>query len=246
MLLDTHFHLDFLPADQRASVLSLPGISVVPQTVLPSTFGEVATYDRASLGFHPWWVGEDHEVELARFATHLPSTTFIGEIGLDFAPRHQGTAELQVAVLTHILELLRADGRDFVMSIHAVRAASTVLDLLEQAEMPGTPVFHWFSGSSDELTRLIDLGGYISINPRMLETKRGRAYARQVPAARLLLETDLPAQTSTADGDVGQQVADAVTRALAETLGTLVELRDDEVRDQIEMNQRRLYGDPAS
>ena len=52
--------------------------------------------------------------------------------------------------------------------------------------------FHWFSGTSDELTRVIRSGCFVSVNPRMLETKRGRAYAQAIPEDRLLLETDMP------------------------------------------------------
>lgn len=83
-----------------------------------------------------------------------------------------------------------------LLSIHAVNAAGDVLDALQAA---GTLVrhqviFHWFSGSSDDLQRALRAGCFFSVGPRMLASRRGREYARQIPLNRLLLETDMPAR----------------------------------------------------
>ena len=81
-----------------------------------------------------------------------------------------------------------------MISIHAVRSATAVLDVLERrhATRSSACILHWFSGSSQELARARELGCHFSVNPNMLATKRGRAYVRQIPPNRLLLETDLP------------------------------------------------------
>lgn len=83
-----------------------------------------------------------------------------------------------------------------LLSIHAVNAAGDVLDALQAA---GTlarhqAIFHWFSGSSDDLQRALHAGCFFSVGPRMLASRRGREYARQIPLDRLLLETDMPAR----------------------------------------------------
>ena len=52
----------------------------------------------------------------------------------------------------------------------------------------------WFSGASDDLHRAIKLGCFFSVGPRMLASRRGREYARQIPVSQLLLETDMPAR----------------------------------------------------
>ena len=57
-------------------------------------------------------------------------------------------------------------------------------------------IFHWFSGSSAQLKRARDLGCFFSVNAFMLQTKRGREYAKAIPLDRLLIETDLPEETS--------------------------------------------------
>ena len=43
-----------------------------------------------------------------------------------------------------------------------------------------------------QLKKAIELGGYFSINPRMLKTKSGLEVINTVPIERMLLETDAP------------------------------------------------------
>lgn len=175
------------------------------------------------LGAHPWWIadGRAGDTELERFCALAPSAPYIGEIGLDFAgPRDTGESRaLQTAAFSRILAACNeeppanrdprenlsscerpaasaSETREKLISIHAVNAAGAVLDLLEQA---GTlarhhVVFHWFSGTSDDLARAVRAGCFFSVGPRMLASRRGREYARQIPLDRLLLETDMPSR----------------------------------------------------
>lgn len=83
-----------------------------------------------------------------------------------------------------------------LISIHAINAAAAALDALEQASTFALHrvIFHWFSGTSDDLHRAVKLGCLFSVGPRMLASRRGREYARQIPLGQLLLETDMPAR----------------------------------------------------
>ncbi|MEJ6013172.1 TatD family hydrolase [Corynebacterium sp. H127] len=232
MLLDTHLHLDFVPASQRTTLLAElaeSDVQVVAQTVLPSEF-QVQPGTLPSLGFHPWWVGPTFEEELETFANNLPQTRCIGEIGLDFSPRRVESAPLQLEALRRIFAFLK--DRPYVLSIHAVRAATEVLDMLPDNVIP---VFHRFSGTSDELTRLMQIGGYFSVHPSVLEGKKGRAYVKQVPENRLLLESDLPASTSAV-----VSAGDVVT-SLRGTLETLSELRGQDMAPVIKQTQQEVY-----
>ncbi|MEJ5998183.1 TatD family hydrolase [Corynebacterium sp. H130] len=230
MLLDTHYHLDFLSSPSEFVKLAPP---VIAQTVLPSSFKPGPWQ---SLGYHPWWVGADFKHELALFDEHLPSTRLIGEIGMDFSPKRIGNSDLQERVFTHIVGALDSS---HVMSIHAVKSVSAVLDLL--TDCPATPIIHWFSGNSDELTRLMRIGGFISVNPRMLESKRGRAFVKQVPENRILLETDLP----TSDELTMAEQAELASRTLHCTVEKLSALRGYDMLAAIEANQLHLYGPRA-
>lgn len=264
MLLDTHFHYDFLPPQQRQAfwaALGAQNIQLVAQTILPSAYrqlkAEEAGQDSAcrpllSLGFHPWWMTSEQQVaaELEIFEAELKGTRFIGEIGLDFLPRRLETspAGLQLEALRALLQAVqqatgtRQDQGPYLLSIHSVRAVSALLELLEELALPNSPivpVFHRFGGSSQELTRLIRLGGYLSVHPQMLETKRGRAYIRQLPADRLLLETDLPPSPSP-DFSV-QELADQVAGCLEQLLAGISAERGQDFRPQLAENQGRLY-----
>lgn len=203
---------------------------------------------RLSVGFHPWNIGQDYKRELDVFAQALTRTRFVGEVGLDYVPRRlqQVPAETQAEVFRRILDILssqRADG-PYVVSIHAVRSASQVCDALEATDTSGmVPIFHRFGGTSDELTRLIRQGCYISVNPAMLATKRGRAYVTQVPADRLLLETDLP--ESNERGDLGKTHARELIETLNATVNRLATLRHqdpDELAASIMRTAQQLYG----
>lgn len=167
--------------------------------------------------------GNATRAQLETPAENITHTQFIGEVGLDFAgARGEGEARArQVAAFERALAACAGSAR--VISLHAVRSAGAVLDALERSSAleQHTCVFHWFSGTSDELTRAARTGCFFSIGPRMLATKRGRAYARAVPADHLLLETDLPARA-------GEPWSAAAWRAELEgALGALAEARGE-------------------
>ena len=238
-LIDTHFHYDFLPSATRECFkagIAQEGVEIIAQTVRPSGFVELERENlpMVAVGYHPWYIDGNYERELEIFREALPRTRFVGEIGLDFAPRRLDDvpAETQIHVLTSILDAVRSSNQSHILSIHTVRSADAVLDLLEQdldsnsGSTSGknfVPIFHRFGGTSDELTRLIRAGGYISVNPLMLRTKRGRAYVSQVPVDRLLLETDLPREPGS--GDAVEVVSAEVVAALRDTVAEVATLR---------------------
>lgn len=214
-----------------ASAGDLRGIRAFSSTVAPSGYlravrllgacGNV----RVGLGMHPWWVadGSVGEDEIRLFEERSVDSRFIGEVGLDFASRWAKARDAQVAAFARALDACSGGGK--VVSIHAVRSASTVLDMLEARGSCGKNacMMHWFSGTSDELARAIRLGCYFSVNPRMMMTKRGRAYVRAMPVGRLLLETDMPTDEG-APYSVGEWERD-----LRGVLATIAEERREDV-----------------
>lgn len=256
-LIDTHFHYDFLPQASRErfkAEIAREGVEIIAQTVRPSGFVELGRENlpMVAVGYHPWYIDDNYERELEIFREALPRIRFVGEIGLDFAPRRLDDvpAETQIHVLTSIIDAVRASNQSHILSIHTVRSAGVVLDLLEprmdseSGQASGenfVPIFHRFGGTSDELTRLIRAGGYISVNPLMLRTKRGRAYVAQVPVDRLLLETDLPREPGS--GDAAEVVAAEVITALRETVADVASLRkmdESELTDALANNAKTL------
>ena len=153
------------------------------------------------IGLHPWWLADERcgIAEINLLCEVAAQERFIGEVGLDFSARFAGSEPLQIQAFDRLCDALvqhPLTGR--VISIHAVRSAGTVLNVLESHGLlipnSDSPViiFHWFSGTSDELVRARNAGCYFSVNERMLTTKCGHEYARQIPLGHLLLETDAP------------------------------------------------------
>ncbi len=154
------------------------------------------------LGLHPWRVSADADIAHAQVdgvLQLLSDAWLIGEVGLDFSPKHVRTRDNQLAAFRAIAQAAVRCGaahgarvRPRVLSIHAVQAAGEALEILQEAGCfdACTCIFHWFSGTSDQLVAARRAGCYFSIGPRALATKRGRAYAAQLPAHRVLHESD--------------------------------------------------------
>ena len=206
--IDTHCHLGLMAnAEEVAAQLDQAGLAVFDCGVDPRGFDAARARAQrhkgivAGVGLHPWWIADSRcgATEAELLCNIVAHERFIGEVGLDFSPRFVESTETQAAAFAKLCVALAGNpmtGR--VVSIHAVRSADTVLDILESHGLleagPDFPViiFHWFSGTSDEFVRARNEGCFFSINERMLATKRGREYARQVPEGQLLLETDYP------------------------------------------------------
>lgn len=233
---DTHCHLDLtLSPDAAASESAALGLGLFDCGVDPRDFSAANERARrhpgiiAGIGLHPWWLADGRcgAAEVNLLCELASRERYIGEVGLDFSARFAGSEPLQIQALIRLCDALvqhPLTGR--VISIHAVRSAGAVLDVLESngllAPNPDSPaiIFHWFSGTSDELVRTRNAGCYFSVNERMLASKRGREYARQIPLDRLLLETDAPAEPNT------ETNAQSLIRSLAWTSERIASLKN--------------------
>jgi TatD DNase family protein len=217
-LVDFHCHLDLYPdfenvikESERAGVYTL-AVTTTPRAWRRNY--ELTTglqYVRPALGFHPQLVGKNTAQELKLWEQLLPQAKYIGEVGLDAGPDYFRTLDEQKKVLERILSLCAAAGGK-VLSVHAVRSVSSILDMIE-ALLPhdrGVVVFHWFSGTPAQARRAVDLGCYFSINAPMLYSGRNEALIR-------LTETDGP---FTRNGDKPARPKD-----IAQTIDALSKLR---------------------
>lgn len=212
-LFDAHCHLDLMARpDAVADEATALGLVLFDCGVDPHDFARAKkracgrSNIFAGIGLHPWWLADGRcgPAEVNLLCEVAAQERYIGEVGLDFSARFAGSEPLQIQALDRLCDaLVQSPLAGRVVSIHAVRSAGTVLDILESHGLltpsPDSPaiIFHWFSGTSDELARARNAGCYFSVNERMLATKRGREYARQIPLDRLLLETDAPAESNT-------------------------------------------------
>ena len=185
------------------------------------------------VGLHPWWLADGRcgPAEVNLLCEVADQERYIGEVGLDFSARFAGSEPLQIQAFDQLCKAIVQHplaGR--VISIHAVRSAGTVLDALESYGLltpsPNSPaiIFHWFSGTSNEFVRARNAGCYFSVNERMLATKRGREYARQIPLDRLLLETDAPAEPNI------ETSAQSLIRSLTRTSERIASLKKCDIK----------------
>lgn len=149
---------------------------------------------KIGLGFHPWSVGTDSDQDqLLIFEKHFPEAKYIGEIGLDFSTNHIDKKDQQLAIFYSICKLL-GQAKDKVVSIHAVKSTSTVMEILKKtgADKNNIIIFHWFSGSHEELSQALKSGYYFSVGPKMLGTEKGYELIKDIPENKMFIETDLP------------------------------------------------------
>ncbi len=127
------------------------------------------------------------------FEKHLPETKFVGEVGLDFSDNHIHTKEQQLAIFYSICKLL-SETSGKVVSVHAVKSTSTVMEIIKKtgADKNNLIIFHWVSGSHEELKAALKAGYYFSVGPKMLGTEKGADLISAIPEDRMFLETDLP------------------------------------------------------
>jgi TatD DNase family protein len=198
-LVDFHCHLDLYPdlefavkEAEEACVYTL-AVTTTPKA-WPRNFeiSRLTRHVRAGLGLHPQLVAERH-AEIALWETYLPQTRYVGEVGLDAGPQYYRSFDLQKQVFEHILkQCAKAGGK--ILSVHSVRAATPVLDLIETylPSSQGHVVLHWFTGSKAEARRAAELGCYFSVNATMMIKEKGRDLVATLPLERLLTETDGP------------------------------------------------------
>jgi TatD DNase family protein len=206
---DFHCHLDLcqnMAAEyarcEAARCLTLAVTTTPKAFARNAEMARTKRFVHAALGMHPQLVAQ-RASELSLFEELAPSTRYIGEVGLDAGRRFYPSFERQKLVFERVMALCARLG-DKVISIHSVRTAKQVLDVIEKtgAHRTCVPVLHWFNASGAEIRRALELGCCFSVNEQMLLAPRGRNLLETIPIEQLLTETDAPFQSDKAPGDV--------------------------------------------
>jgi TatD DNase family protein len=245
---DFHCHLDLYP-DFTAAVAQAEASEIYTLTVTTTPKAWPKNHEltrdtrfvRAALGLHPQLVA-GHASELDLWEQYLPQTRYVGEVGLDAGPRFYRTIEEQKRVFRFMLRRC-ADAGGKILSVHSVRSASQVLDMLE-AELPterGKVVLHWFTGTKAEARRAADLGCYFSLNAEMGRTARGIAVIQNLPSDRILTETDGP---FTKSGGRPAQPSDVL--ATCAYLAELRKISTETFAHSVRANLKALLGPDSS
>ncbi len=196
----------------------------------------------ASVGIHPNDVGEANHwpVALAKMQQLLAGGGFaaIGETGMDFFRQGSETDAQAQAFRDHILVAQEAR---LPLIIHCRDAAEATLQILqEQSSVAG--VMHCWSNPASALGGFLDLGLHISFAGNLTYPKNEalREAARQVPADRLLVETDAPFLAPQAKRGKRNE-----SSYLPHTLAVLAQVREESPEEVAQItwdNGERLFG----
>ncbi len=254
---DLHCHLDFMSnAEEVALDAAACGSLIFANTVTPAGFEQARTRFahsenvRLGLGLHPWYLDPASARQLELFEAFLPSTQFVGEVGLDFGKRQLPFADGQLDAFREIARWCAREGGK-TLSIHAVKSAEAVLDMLAEAGTLSncTCVFHWFSDANDQLHRAVKAGCYFSVGPFMANSRRGREYLKVIPANKLLFETDAPptrSEDATIDPVTGEPrmpfAYSQLREWLEEASGIVAQIKGPDALEVIEETSRRVLG----
>jgi TatD DNase family protein len=148
-----------------------------------------------SIGTHPHNAHEELDVSTADLVARArhPKVVAIGEAGLDYHYDYSPRDAQERGLRTHIAAA-RATGLPLV--IHAREADADMAQILEEETRQGAfpAVLHCFTGGRDLAMRAIALGLSISFTG-ILTFKTSdslRVIAAELPADRVLVETDAP------------------------------------------------------
>lgn len=212
MWIDSHCHLDhakFTPANGLSGVLQdsaaqgvigMMTINCQIREEFQPLLNLVKPLDNVwcTVGTHPHEASRDDEKsvtldELVSLATSHDKVIGIGECGLDYFYKHSSIEDQQVCFRKHIRACL-ITGKPII--IHARDADDDIIRIIrEETDGKGMRgIMHCFSSSTKMGHEAIDLGFHISFSGILTfkKSEELRAFAKDVPMDRLLVETDSP------------------------------------------------------
>ncbi|MFV9683810.1 TatD family hydrolase [Pseudomonas sp. NY15367] len=254
MLIDSHCHLDrldlaahggsldaALDAARAAGVGHFLCIGVSADNAA-TIKGLAERYDDVdcSVGVHPLDLEPGAEPALDWLLGELahPKVVAIGETGLDYHYEPESAALQQASFRLH-LEAARITGKPVI--VHTREARADTLALLREAALPQAGVLHCFTEDWEMAKAALDIGFYISLSGIVTfrNAEALRDVARQVPADRLLVETDSPYLAPVPHR--GKPNLPQYVRDVAEYLAVLRGVSFETLAEQTSNNFKRLF-----
>jgi TatD DNase family protein len=206
MLIDSHCHLDYFTEAELPDVLARAAATGVGEVV---TIGTTLTQSQplpalastqpnvwCTVGVHPHHAAENPvpAPEAVAALTGHPRVIGIGESGLDYFYDRAPRDVQQDSFRAHI-RAARLTG--LPLAIHARDADADIARILQDERDTGGVfafLLHCFSSSRALAEAAIGMGGYVSFSGILTFPKSNelREIARDLPADRLLVETDAP------------------------------------------------------
>ena len=206
VLIDSHCHLDFPDfAGELDGVIARARAAGIACIVTISTrvkrhaevLGIAERFDDVycSVGTHPHYAQDELDVPADELIdrTRHPKVVAIGEAGLDYHYERSPRTAQEQGFRNHIAAA-RATGLPLV--IHSREADTDMARILEEETGRGAfpAVLHCFTGGRALALCGVELGLYVSFSGILTFKKSDalRAIAAELPADRILVETDAP------------------------------------------------------
>jgi TatD DNase family protein len=254
-LIDSHAHLEFPEFDadrpemlERARAAGVQMILAIGSATGPDRldvaipFAEQHDWIYATVGIHPHeakLATEEHYSRLEKLAKH-PRVIAWGEMGLDYYHDHS-PREVQQEVFRR--QLSNAKAAKLPAVIHCRDAWPDCLAILEEEWRPAGlgGIFHCFTGTAEEARRGMEMGFLISFAGNATYKKMGalRDVARELPADRILIETDSPFLPP--EGRRGKRNEPAYVAEVARVLADVRNLDAEEFAAATSANFRRFF-----
>ncbi|UTH34901.1 TatD family hydrolase [Pseudomonas sp. KHPS1] len=254
MLIDSHCHLDRLDLAAHGGSLDAAldaaraagvghflciGVSADNAATVKGLAERYADVD-CSVGVHPLDLEPGAEPALDWLLGELahPKVVAIGETGLDYHYEPESAALQQASFRLH-LEAARITGKPVI--VHTREARADTLGLLREAALPQAGVLHCFTEDWEMAKAALDIGFYISLSGIVTfrNAEALREVARQVPADRLLVETDSPYLAPVPHR--GKPNLPQYVREVAEYLAVLRGVSYETLAEQTSSNFKRLF-----
>lgn len=254
MLIDSHCHLDRLDLAAHGGSLDAAldaaraagvghflciGVSADNAATVKGLAERYADVD-CSVGVHPLDLEPGTEPALDWLLGELahPKVVAIGETGLDYHYEPESAALQQASFRLH-LEAARITGKPVI--VHTREARADTLALLREAALPQAGVLHCFTEDWEMAKAALDIGFYISLSGIVTfrNAEALRDVARQVPADRLLVETDSPYLAPVPHR--GKPNLPQYVREVAEYLAVLRGVSYEALAEQTTNNFKRLF-----
>ncbi len=245
MWIDAHSHLD-LYEDALESALEeirQHGIFTVSNSLGLESYqhnlGIASECDWVlpTFGVHPWFAHQ-YADRLDDLAPGIEQSPMLGEIGLDHHFVEDASQyPAQRKVFEFFLRAAAEQGK--IVHLHTKGAEQEVLDLLDHHGVEQA-VVHWYSGPLDVFEQWVARGAYFTVGIEVRDSQHIQAIARQVPAERLLTETDNPGGPKSLIGRPGMpSLIQDVVHELAKVRGTTAEA----IIQTVALNLQRLISD---
>ena len=251
MLVDSHCHLDYFEGPERDAVLGRARTAGVGELVTIGTglaqsatmraYAEATPGVWCTVGVHPHNADEGAVADAIIALADSPKCVGIGESGLDYhydsAPR-----DAQAASFREHIRASQATGLPLV--IHAREADDDIARILADERERGGAfplVLHCFSSGRALADAAIAMGGYVSFSGILTfpKSKEIRDIARDLPAERLLVETDAPYLAPVPNR--GKRCEPAMVVATAGVLAAVRGLEPAALAELTTANFRRLF-----